>query len=147
MFEARSLFISLYLNGAIVEKQLRKLVSSGARMDGLLNISFEQYASLGLLTPPKRSKRLLLPSSVTSTALSPFISVSAVAYENIKKRCWKKCSPKNGADVPEGSLRRIYGSLGTAKLGSWRDFCQIIRFQELNFLKMAGYRISIMAMC
>ena len=60
VFEHDPFFISLYLNGAIVEKQLRKLVSSGARMDGLLNISFEQYASLGLLTPPKKEQEAIV---------------------------------------------------------------------------------------
>ena len=44
-------FLSIVLNGKNVEKQLRKLVSSGARMDGLLNISFEEYVSIPILLP------------------------------------------------------------------------------------------------
>ncbi len=44
-------FLSIVLNGKAVERQLRKLVSSGARMDGLLNISFEQYTSIPILIP------------------------------------------------------------------------------------------------
>lgn len=44
-------FMSITLNGINVENQLRRIVSSGARMDGLLNISFDEYASITLLLP------------------------------------------------------------------------------------------------
>ena len=46
-------FVSLELNGSDVESQLRRIVSSGARMDGLLNISFQDYASISILLPEK----------------------------------------------------------------------------------------------
>ena len=42
-------FISMELNGSRAETQLRKIVSSGARMDGLLNISYEEYTAVDLL--------------------------------------------------------------------------------------------------
>ena len=44
-------FLSIELNGHNVENQLRRIVSSGARMDGLLNISFEEYVSVDLMLP------------------------------------------------------------------------------------------------
>ena len=44
-------FMSIELNGANVENQLRRIVSSGARMDGLLNISFQEYTSVSVLLP------------------------------------------------------------------------------------------------
>lgn len=44
-------FLSIELNGTDVENQLRRIVSSGARMDGLLNISFQEYASVSVLLP------------------------------------------------------------------------------------------------
>ena len=46
-------FLSITLNGKSVERQLRKIVSSGARMDGLLNISFEEYTAIPILLPNK----------------------------------------------------------------------------------------------
>ena len=39
-------FLSIELNGANVENQLRKIVSSGARMDGLLNIAYSEYTEV-----------------------------------------------------------------------------------------------------
>ena len=44
-------FLSITLNGKTVEKQLRRIVSSGARMDGLLNISFDEYTSIPVMLP------------------------------------------------------------------------------------------------
>ena len=49
--EQNSEFLSIELNGTDVENQLRRIVSSGARMDGLLNISFQEYASVSVLLP------------------------------------------------------------------------------------------------
>ena len=46
-------FLSIELNGKVTENQLRQLVSSGARMDGLLNISFEEYSSVSIWLPIK----------------------------------------------------------------------------------------------
>ena len=46
-------FLSIILNGKNVERQLRRIVSSGARMDGLLNISFDEYTSIPILIPEK----------------------------------------------------------------------------------------------
>ena len=50
-------FISLQLNLDSMQRQLRKLISSGARMDGLLNISYEEYMSLDLLVPSIEEQR------------------------------------------------------------------------------------------
>ena len=51
-------FLSIELNSTDVEKQLRKIVSSSARMDGLLNISFKEYMSVSILLPslPEQQK-------------------------------------------------------------------------------------------
>ena len=46
-------FLSIVLNGKATEKQLRRIISSGARMDGLLNISFDEYTSIPILLPNK----------------------------------------------------------------------------------------------
>ena len=44
-------FLSIVLNGKATEKQLRRIVSSGARMDGLLNISYDDYTSIPVMIP------------------------------------------------------------------------------------------------
>lgn len=49
--ENDSEFVSIELNGADIENQLRRVVSSGARMDGLLNISYGEYSNIELKLP------------------------------------------------------------------------------------------------
>lgn len=49
-------FLSIELNGDEIERQLRRIVSSGARMDGLLNISFDEYTSVSVLLPKKEEQ-------------------------------------------------------------------------------------------
>lgn len=50
-------FISMVLNSKQVEKQLRRIVSSGARMDGLLNISYQEFSGVELLLPSVPEQR------------------------------------------------------------------------------------------
>ena len=46
MKDGNSTFFAYYLNSGIFDPELRKIVSSTARMDGLLNISYEAYMSI-----------------------------------------------------------------------------------------------------
>ena len=52
-------FIAMALNNAKMDKQLKRLVSSSVRVDGLLNISFEDYMSVTIHLPsPSEQKRI-----------------------------------------------------------------------------------------
>ena len=44
-------YIAMLLNNPIIDRQLKRLVSSSVRMDGLLNISFDEYMSVILQIP------------------------------------------------------------------------------------------------
>ena len=55
--ENDSKFIEIILNQNNVQNQLRQLVSSGARMDGLLNISFEEYGTVLISLPNNIEQR------------------------------------------------------------------------------------------
>lgn len=50
-------FFSYLLNTTSIQKELRKLVSSGARQDGLLNITFEQYSSVPIKVPTNEEQQ------------------------------------------------------------------------------------------
>ena len=45
------IFFGHYLNCGIFDKDLRRVISSTARMDGLMNISYEEYMSLKVMRP------------------------------------------------------------------------------------------------
>ncbi len=83
-------FLEHTLNGKNVENQLRKIVSSGARMDGLLNISFQEYTSIFIRCPIRKEqdKISILIKSIdhllTLHQLEPYkLIFKAIAYRII----------------------------------------------------------------
>ena len=83
-------FMSIELNGADVENQLRRIVSSGARMDGLLNISFEEYTSVEVLFPERAEQERI---SSFFRSLDNLITLHQRELEklrNIKQSCLEK---------------------------------------------------------
>ena len=94
-------FLSIELNGANVENQLRKIVSSGARMDGLLNIAYSEYTEVTVQLPKKEEQDWL---AKFFKQLDTLITLHQRKYEklvNIKKSMLDKMFPPNGASVPE----------------------------------------------
>ena len=88
--ENDSEFVSIELNGADIEEQLRKIVSSGARMDGLLNISYEEYSNVMLKLPSIREQQTI---SAFFRSLDHLITLHQRKLEklqNIKKSCLEK---------------------------------------------------------
>ena len=83
-------FISIELNGSRIENQLRQIVSSGARMDSLLNISFQEYSGV----------ELMLPKADEQTAISSYFrdldnlitlhQRELDKLKNLKKACLEK---------------------------------------------------------
>ena len=94
-------FLSIELNGANVENQLRKIVSSGARMDGLLNIAYSEYTEVTVQLPKKEEQDWI---AKFFKHLDTLIALHQRKYEklvNIKKSMLDKMFPQNGASVPE----------------------------------------------
>ena len=94
-------FISMELNGSRVENQLRRIVSSGARMDGLLNISYEEYSSVELMMPSIPEQHVLADYF---RKLDNLITLHQRKYDkllSIKKSMLEKMFPRNGSKYPE----------------------------------------------
>ena len=94
-------FMSIELNGDEIENQLRKIVSSGARMDGLLNISFDEYTSVSVLLPGIEEQDCIADFF---RQLDHLITLHQRKYDkllNIKKSMLEKMFPKNGSNIPK----------------------------------------------
>ena len=94
-------FLSIVLNGKAVEKQLRRIVSSGARMDGLLNISFDEYTSIPVMLPQKDEQDRIADYFKQLENLITLHQRKCEETKNIKKYMLQKMFPKNGKLVPE----------------------------------------------
>jgi len=80
-------FMSIELNGAEIENQLRKIVSSGARMDGLLNISFDEYTSVSVLLPGTEEQDCIADFFRQLDNLITLHQRELEKLKNIKKSC------------------------------------------------------------
>ena len=110
-------FLSIELNGANVENQLRKIVSSGARMDGLLNIAYSEYTEVTVQLPKKEEQDWI---AKFFKHLDTLITLHQRKYEklvNIKKSMLDKMFPKNGASVPEIRFKGFTDPWEQRKLG------------------------------
>ena len=88
--EQNSEFLSIELNGADVENQLRRIVSSGARMDGLLNISFQEYLSVSVLLPTIEEQNKIAEFFKNLDRLITLHQRELEKLKNLKKACLEK---------------------------------------------------------
>lgn len=93
-------FMSIELNGAEIENQLRKIVSSGARMDGLLNISFDEYTSVSVILPGTEEQDRIADFFRHLDNLITLHQHKLEKLTSVKKSMLEKMFPQNGADVP-----------------------------------------------
>ena len=122
-------FLSIELNGANVENQLRKIVSSGARMDGLLNIAYSEYTEVTVQLPKKEEQDWI---AKFFKHLDTLITLHQRKYEklvNIKKSMLDKMFPPNGASVPEIRFKGFTDPWEQRKLG---DLC--VEFRSGEFI-------------
>ena len=122
-------FLSIELNGANVENQLRKIVSSGARMDGLLNIAYSEYTEVTVQLPKKEEQDWI---AKFFKQLDTLITLHQRKYEklvNIKKSMLDKMFPQNGASVPEIRFKGFTDPWEQRKLG---DLC--VEFRSGEFI-------------
>lgn len=78
-------FVSRTLNNKEIEKQLRRLVTSGARMDGLLNISYEEYTTIKIKLPEKDEQDKIETFFKNMENLIKFSQQELDKFQSIKK--------------------------------------------------------------
>lgn len=93
-------FLSFILNSVTVENQLRKIVSSGARMDGLLNISFDDYSSVSIQLPSRNEQNRITELLNHISALITLHQRKIDALKTLKKALLAEMFPDNGSDKP-----------------------------------------------
>ena len=123
-------FLSIELNGANVENQLRKIVSSGARMDGLLNIAYSEYTEVTVQLPKKEEQDWI---AKFFKQLDTLITLHQRKYEklvNIKKSMLDKMFPKNGASVPEIRFKGFTDLWEQRKLGEIAVFSKGVGYSK-----------------
>ena len=120
-------FLSIELNGDEIEGQLRRIVSSGARMDGLLNISFDEYTSVSVLLPKKEEQDHIADFFRQLDHLITLHQREYAKLVNIKASMLEKMFPKDGSAYPEVRFAGFTDAWEQRKLG---DVVQITMGQS-----------------
>ena len=79
-------FIAYYLNSGIFDGELKKRVTSTARMDGLLNISYSNYMSLPLFLPSLDEQKEIGDFLENTEILVNIYKKKLIKAESIKQR-------------------------------------------------------------
>ena len=111
-------YIALLLNNPIMDRQLKRLVSSSVRMDGLLNISYDEYISIKLRIPMLKAEQEKLYAFIEKLDQRIERQRQLVdALKSYKRGALLRLFPKNGESVPEYRFSEFTGDWKQRKLG------------------------------
>ena len=134
--EQNAEFISIELNGSDVENQLRKIVSSGARMDGLLNISFAEYTSVSVLLPKIEEQNRIADFFRNLDHLISLHQRKLEMLKKVKKSMLEKMFPKNDAKVPEVRFSGFTDAWEQRRVGEFLSISKVPGHTGLNAKKL-----------
>ena len=150
-------YVAFLLNNPKIDRQLKRLVSSSARMDGLLNISFKDYMSINLSLPPyaeqkqvsdfiKRIDERIVIQEQLISSLKKYKRGLLRAYfvtDNRKSQgTWSKCklgaccSKIGSGKTPKGGSS-VYANQGIMFLRSQNVLWGTLDISEVSFIDEA----------
>ena len=144
-------FLSLTLNGKPVERQLRRIVSSGARMDGLLNISFEEYTAIPISLPQKAEQDRIADYFRSLDCLITLHQRQCENTKKLKKFMLQKMFPKKNQKNPEIRFAGFTNDWERRKLGDIANVTKLAGFEftehvvysdEGNIIALRGLNIK-----
>ena len=115
-------FIEYYFATKIPDIELAKIISSGARMDGLLNISYDEFSNIKFKLPSEKEQFII---SSFLRKLDSLIALHQRKLEklgNIKKSMLEKMFPKDENKVPEIRFKGFNDDWEQHKLGDIAEF-------------------------
>ena len=114
-------FVEYYFATKLPDRELGKLISSGARMDGLLNIGYDDFMGISLLLPKTQEQDCI---AGYFRKIDMFITLHQRKCEEtkkLKKYMLQKMFPKNGQTVPEIRFAGFTDAWEQRKLGDLVD--------------------------
>ena len=94
-------YIEYYFATKLPDRELRKLISSGARMDGLLNIGYDEFMGIKMMFPSIKEQNEIAAYFRSLDHLITLHQRKCDQTKNLKKYMLRKMFPQNGAKVPE----------------------------------------------
>lgn len=110
-------FIEYYFATKLPDRELGKLISSGARMDGLLNIGYDDFMGISLLLPRTQEQDCIARYFRKVDMLITLHQRKCEETKKLKKYMLQKMFPQNGQTVPEIRFAGFTDAWEQRKLG------------------------------
>lgn len=110
-------FWNYALNTSYMDRQLKKMVSSGARMDGLLNIGYDTYMSINVHAPSLPEQHKIASLFTELDTLIQSAEKELEGYRELKQGMLQKMFPKKGEATPEIRFPEFTGDWEHRKFG------------------------------
>ena len=114
-------FIEYYFATKMPDRELRKLISSGARMDGLLNIGYDDFMGIKMMFPSVLEQDKIAEYFRAFDHLITLHQRKCDDTKELKKYMLQKMFPKNGEKFPEIRFKGFTEAWEQRKLGELVD--------------------------
>ena len=120
--KTNSSFIEYMFATKLPDKELGKLVSSGARMDGLLNIGYEDFVGINITVPSLEEQQKIAYHFRKLDEVITLHQRELDSLKKLKKSLLQKMFPKNGEKIPELRFPEFTGDWEQRKLNELAEF-------------------------
>ena len=132
-------FVEYMFSTKLPDRELGKLISSGARMDGLLNIGYDEFMSINIMMPSVREQVRIRDILRQMDHLITLHQRKCEETKLLKKYMLQKMFPQNGADVPE---IRFAGFTDAWEQRKFSDFTWAAGKRNKDDLDLESYAIT-----
>lgn len=146
--KTNSSFIEYMFATKLPDKELGKLVSSGARMDGLLNIGYEDFVGINITVPSLEEQQKIAYHFRKLDEVITLHQRELDSLKKLKKSLLQKMFPKNGEKIPELRFPEFTGDWEQRKfsdvveIGSGKDY-KNLGLGDIPVYGTGGYMLSV----
>ena len=144
-------FLEYYFATKLPDRELGKLISSGARMDGLLNIGYNEFMGIQMLFPSVEEQKQISNYFRSLEHLITLNQQKLTLLTKLKKAMLEKMFPKKGSVIPEIRFNGFANAWEQRKLGDIADVTKLAGFEftehvvysdEGNIIALRGLNIK-----
>ena len=141
-------FIEYYFATKLPDRELGKLISSGARMDGLLNIGYNEFMGIQMLFPSVEEQKQISNYFRSLDHLITLHQQKITLLTKLKKTMLEKMFPKKGSVIPEFRFNGFANAWEQRKLRDIVDVCSGRDYKHLSegdipVYGTGGYMLSV----
>ena len=141
-------FIEYYFATKLPDRELGKLISSGARMDGLLNIGYNEFMGIQMLFPSVEEQKQISNYFRSLDHLITLHQQKITLLTKLKKAMLEKMFPKKGSVIPEFRFNGFANAWEQRKLRDIVDVCSGRDYKHLSegdipVYGTGGYMLSV----